>query len=80
MAETDGGVADLPAWDNIGCCKCKFSSFGGVFGFLDYVYVCALEFQIFILVGSEMVESDGDVADLPAWDNIGRCECNFSSF
>ncbi len=23
MAETDGGVVDLPAWDNIGCYECN---------------------------------------------------------
>jgi uncharacterized membrane protein YhdT len=43
---------------------------------MDWVYVCALEFLIFNFVGSEMAESALGVADLPAWDNIGCCECN----
>jgi hypothetical protein len=78
LAETDGGVADLPAWDNIGCCKCNLSSFWGVFRFMDWVYVCALEFLKFD--GSEMAETDGGVADLLAWNNIECCECNILSF
>ena len=44
MAESDGGLADLPAWDNIECSQCNFSSFCGFFRVLDWVYVCALEF------------------------------------
>ncbi len=43
---------------------------------MDMVYVYALEFLIFNFVGSEMAESVGGVADLPAWDNIGCCVCN----
>jgi hypothetical protein len=35
MAETDGGVADLLAWDNIECCQCNLSSFLGAFRFMD---------------------------------------------
>ncbi len=37
---------------------------------MDWVYVCALEYLIFNFVGSEMAETDGGVADLPAWDNM----------
>jgi hypothetical protein len=33
-----------PAWDNIECSQCNFSSFCGFFRVLDWVYVCALEF------------------------------------
>jgi hypothetical protein len=47
---------------------------------MDWVYVCALEFLIFNFVGMELAETDGGVADLPAWDNIGCCKCNLSSF
>ncbi len=47
---------------------------------MDWVYVCALEFLIFNIVGSEMAETDGGVADLLAWDNIGCYECNILSF
>ncbi len=47
---------------------------------MDMVYEYALECLIFIFIGSEMAESDGGVADLPAWDNIGCSQCNFSSF
>jgi hypothetical protein len=43
---------------------------------MDRVYVCALEFLIFNFVGSELAETDGGVADLPAWDNIGFCQSN----
>ncbi len=33
MAETDGGVADLLAWDNIECCQFKiFYLFKALFG------------------------------------------------
>jgi hypothetical protein len=47
---------------------------------MDLVYVYALELLIFIYIGSEMAESALGVADLPAWDNIGCCQCNFLSF
>jgi hypothetical protein len=47
---------------------------------MDRVYVYALEFLIFSFVGSELAETDGCVADLPARDNIGCCQCNLSSF
>ncbi len=47
---------------------------------MDMVYVYALEFRIFIFIGLEMAESDGGVADLPAWDNIECCQCNILSF
>ena len=80
MAETDGGVADLPAWDNIGCSQSNFSSFYSVIRFMDWVYVCASKYLIFNFIGSEMAETDGGVADLPALDNIGCSQCNFSSF
>ncbi len=70
MAETDGGVADMLAWDNIECCQCNILPFWGVFRLMDMVYVYALEFLIFIFVGSEMAESDWGVADLPAWDTL----------
>jgi hypothetical protein len=43
---------------------------------MDRVYVYALEFLVFIFIGSEMAESAMGVADLPAWDNIEYCECN----
>jgi hypothetical protein len=39
-----------------------------------------IEILIFMFIGSEMAESALSVADLPAWDNIGCRECNFSSF
>ncbi len=74
------GAADLPAWDNIGYCECNFSSFWGVFRFMDRVFVCALEFLIFNFVGSELAETDGGMADLRVWDNIGCWQCNLSSF
>jgi hypothetical protein len=38
---------------------------------MDRVYVCASKFLIFNFVGSELAETDGVVADLRAWDNIG---------
>ncbi len=47
---------------------------------MDMVYDYALECLIFIFIGSELAETDGGVADLPAWDNIVCCECNLSSF
>ncbi len=43
---------------------------------MESVYLCALEFLIFNFVGSELAETDGGVADLPARDNIECCECN----
>jgi hypothetical protein len=43
---------------------------------MDMVYVCASKFLIFNFVGMELAETDVGVADLPAWDNIGCCECN----
>ena len=76
LAETDGCVADLRAWDNIVCRQSNLESFSGVFRFMGWVYVCALEFLVFIFIGSEMAESAMGVADLPAWDNIEYCECN----
>ncbi len=79
MAETDGGVADLPAWDNIGFCQSNLYYLGGVFRFMDWVFICALEFLIFNFVGSKLAETDGGVADLPVWDNIACRQCNFSS-
>ncbi len=47
---------------------------------MDSVYVCASKYLIFNFIGTEMAETDAGVADLPAWDNIGCSECNFSSF
>ncbi len=47
---------------------------------MDRIYVCALEFLIFIFVGSELAETDGGVADLPVRDNIAYRQCNFLSF
>jgi hypothetical protein len=43
---------------------------------MDWVYVCALEFLIFKFVGSELAETDGGVADSPAWDYIECCQSN----
>ena len=76
LAETDGGVEDLPAWDNIARRQSNLSSFWDVFRFMDRVFVYALEFLIFSFVGSELAETDGGVADLPASDNIGFCQSN----
>ncbi len=43
-------------------------------------YVCVSKYLIFNFVGSELAETDGGVADLPALDNIRCCECNILSF
>jgi uncharacterized membrane protein YhdT len=79
LAETDRGVADLPAWDNIGCWECNLSSFLGVFQIYGLGLCWLIEILIFMFIGTEMAESALVVADLPAWDNIGCRECNFSS-
>jgi hypothetical protein len=47
---------------------------------MDWLHLCALNYLIFNFVGSEMAETEGGVADLPAWDHIGCSQSNFSSF
>jgi hypothetical protein len=47
----------------------RYSFFG--FGLCLRIGILILSF-----IGSEMAETDGGVADLPAWDNIGCCVCN----
>ncbi len=47
---------------------------------MNWVYVCASKYLIFNFVGSELAETDGGVADLPAWDNIECCRAIFNFF
>jgi hypothetical protein len=56
--------------------RVQFFIFLRPFSIYGLSFFWRIEILIFMFIGSEMAESDGGVADLPAWDNIGCCVCN----